>query len=229
MLRLDGVYYTYSLPGGASIDALRGISLTIADGERVALVGANGSGKSTLARHLNGLLLPTRGDVYVNDINTRDKSQLQAIRQTVGIIFQDPDNQLVATVVEEDVAFGPENLGVPQGELQDRVTQALGAVDLAAERKRAPHLLSGGQRQRVAIAGILAMRPRVIVLDEATAMLDQEGMLHIVTRGLDSEHIHSWDYAFLLKTIQARRIAPLGVFAWLERARTARNLIETAD
>ncbi len=175
MLRLDGVYYTYSLPGGASIDALRGISLTIADGERVALVGANGSGKSTLARHLNGLLLPTRGDVYVNDINTRDKSQLQAIRQTVGIIFQDPDNQLVATVVEEDVAFGPENLGVPQGELQDRVTQALGAVDLAAERKRAPHLLSGGQRQRVAIAGILAMRPRVIVLDEATAMLDPRG------------------------------------------------------
>ncbi len=175
MLRLDGVYHTYSLPGGATIDALRGISLTVADGERVALVGANGSGKSTLARHLNGLLLPTRGDVYVNDINTRDKAQLQAIRQTVGIIFQDPDNQLVATVVEEDVAFGPENLGVPHGELHDRVTQALDAVDLAAERKRPPHLLSGGQRQRVAIAGILAMRPRVIVLDEATAMLDPRG------------------------------------------------------
>ncbi|MFN8475782.1 MAG: energy-coupling factor transporter ATPase [Anaerolineae bacterium] len=175
MLRLDGVTHSYSLPGGATLDALRGISLTIAQGERVAIVGANGSGKSTLARHLNGLLLPTQGDVYVNGINTRNTSQLQKIRQTVGIVFQDPDNQLVATVVEEDVAFGPENFGVPYPELQNRVTQALGAVDLIEERQRSPHLLSGGQRQRVAIAGILAMRPQVLVLDEATAMLDPRG------------------------------------------------------
>ncbi len=185
MLRIEGLTHTYRLPNGTTVEALRGIDLTVADGERIALVGANGSGKSTLARHLNALLLPTSGDVWVDGINTRDKSQLKTIRSTVGLVFQDPDNQLVATVVDEDVAFGPENLGVDQPELGDRVDRALAAVDMAAHRKRPPHMLSGGQRQRVAIAGILAMHPRVLALDEATAMLDPHGrreVLDIVDR-----------------------------------------------
>ena len=180
MLRIQGLTHTYRLPNGTTVDALRGIDLTVADGERIALVGANGSGKSTLARHLNALLLPTSGDVWVNGINTRDESQLKTLRGTVGLVFQDPDNQLVATVVDEDVAFGPENLGVNQPELGERVDRALAAVDMAAHRKRPPHLLSGGQRQRVAIAGILAMRPRVLALDEATAMLDPHGRCEIL-------------------------------------------------
>ena len=185
MLRIQGLTHTYRLPNGTTVDALRGVDLTIADGERIALVGANGSGKSTLARHLNALLLPTSGDVWVDGINTRDESQLKTIRSTVGLVFQDPDNQIVATVVDEDVAFGPENLGVDQPELGQRVDHALAAVDMTAHRKRPPHMLSGGQRQRVAIAGILAMRPRVLVMDEATAMLDPHGrreVLDIVDR-----------------------------------------------
>lgn len=187
MLRIQNLHHTYRLPNGTTVEALRGIDLTIATGEWVAITGANGSGKSTLARHLNALLLPTQGEVWVDDINTQDENQLKTLRATVGLVFQDPDNQLVATVVEEDVAFGPENLGVPQPELGQRVDHALAVVDLDAHRKRPPHLLSGGQRQRVAIAGILAMRPRVIVLDEATAMLDPHGR-HEVLDLIDRLH-----------------------------------------
>lgn len=155
--------------------ALRDVSVRIKRGEFVAVIGTNGSGKSTFAKHLNALLLPTEGDVLVDGISVRDEARVWDIRSRVGMVFQNPDNQIVAAVVEEDVAFGPENLGVPREELQERVDAALAAVDMTAYRKHAPHMLSGGQKQRVAIAGVLAMRPECIVLDEPTAMLDPRG------------------------------------------------------
>lgn len=155
--------------------ALRDVSVQIKRGEFVAVIGTNGSGKSTFAKHLNALLLPTEGDVLVDGISVRDEARVWDIRSRVGMVFQNPDNQIVAAVVEEDVAFGPENLGVPREELQERVDAALAAVDMTAYRKHAPHMLSGGQKQRVAIAGVLAMRPECIVLDEPTAMLDPRG------------------------------------------------------
>lgn len=155
--------------------AIRDVSVQIKRGEFVAVIGTNGSGKSTFAKHLNALLLPTEGDVLVDGISVRDEARVWDIRSRVGMVFQNPDNQIVAAVVEEDVAFGPENLGVPREELQERVDAALAAVDMTAYRKHAPHMLSGGQKQRVAIAGVLAMRPECIVLDEPTAMLDPRG------------------------------------------------------
>ena len=155
--------------------ALRDVSVQIKRGEFVAVIGTNGSGKSTFAKHLNALLLPTEGDVLVDGISVRDEARVWDIRSRVGMVFQNPDNQIVAAVVEEDVAFGPENLGVPREQLQERVDAALAAVDMTAYRKHAPHMLSGGQKQRVAIAGVLAMQPECIVLDEPTAMLDPRG------------------------------------------------------
>jgi len=173
LVRIENLYHTYD--GQHPVEALRGISLTIQEGEYVAIVGANGSGKSTLARHLNALLLPTRGEVWVAGLNTRQATHWREIRRTVQMVFQQPDAQLVATVVEEDVAFGPENFGLPEAELPQRVRQALETVGLWAQRQRPPHLLSAGQKQRVAIAGALALNPRLLVLDEATAMLDPAG------------------------------------------------------
>ncbi|MDU2183960.1 MAG: energy-coupling factor transporter ATPase [Negativicoccus succinicivorans] len=155
--------------------AIRDVSVQIKRGEFVAVIGTNGSGKSTFAKHLNALLLPTEGDVLVDGISVRDEARVWDIRSRVGMVFQNPDNQIVAAVVEEDVAFGPENLGVPREQLQERVDAALAAVDMTAYRKHAPHMLSGGQKQRVAIAGVLAMQPECIVLDEPTAMLDPRG------------------------------------------------------
>jgi energy-coupling factor transport system ATP-binding protein len=157
------------------IPALQDITLALRRGEYVAVVGANGSGKSTLARHFNALLYPTSGDVWVNDANTRDASRLRAIRHNVAMVFQNPENQFVATVAEEDVAFGPENFGVPQPALGTRVSQALQVVGLAPLRLRAPHELSAGQQQRLAVAGALALEPSALVLDEATSMLDPRG------------------------------------------------------
>jgi energy-coupling factor transporter ATPase len=154
---------------------LRGISLAIDPGEYVALVGPNGSGKSTLARHFNALLRPTAGRVLVAGLDTVDPANTRAVRATVGMVFQHPESQMVATIVEEDVAFGPENLGVPHDELRVRVREALDRVGMWTERERPPHLLSAGQKQRVAIAAVLAMHPACLVLDEATAMLDPEG------------------------------------------------------
>lgn len=156
-------------------EVLRGISLRIDAGEHVAIVGPNGSGKSTLARHFNALLRPTAGRVRVAGLDTRDAAHVRAIRGTVGMVFQHPESQMVATIVEEDVAFGPENLGVPHAELRARVREALELVGMWGARERPPHLLSAGQKQRVAIAAVLAMRPACVVLDEATAMLDPEG------------------------------------------------------
>jgi energy-coupling factor transporter ATPase len=154
---------------------LRGISLRIDPAEYVAIVGPNGSGKSTLARHFNALLRPTAGRVLAAGLDTNDPVNTRSIRATVGMVFQHPESQMVATIVEEDVAFGPENLGVPHDELRVRVREALDLVGMWSERERPPHLLSAGQKQRVAIAAVLAMRPACLVLDEATSMLDPEG------------------------------------------------------
>ena len=163
-----------------AVVALDGLSCVIGRGEYVGVVGGNGSGKSTLAKHLNGLLLPTSGQVRVAGVDTRAPEGAWAARRRVGMIFQNPDNQLVATMVEEDVAFGPENLGVPSAEIRRRVEAALDAVGMAAFRRHAPHLLSGGQKQRVAIAGVLAMRPESIVLDEPTTMIDPQGRAEVL-------------------------------------------------
>jgi energy-coupling factor transport system ATP-binding protein len=190
VLRLENVHHTYqSETLKTPVHALRGVSLSVAPGEYVVILGHNGSGKSTLAKHLNGLLLPAQGDVWVRDWNTKDRARLREIRSTVGMVFQTPDNQIVATIVEEDVAFGPENLGLPYAQLVERVDWALEQVNMATYRKRAPHLLSGGQKQRVCIAGVLAMRPEVLVLDEATAMLDPLGRKEVlaVARRLNRE------------------------------------------
>ena len=154
---------------------MNGISGDIYEGEFVAVLGYNGSGKSTMAKLMNGILLPSSGDVLVDGINTKDESNLIEIRKNVGMVFQNPDNQIVATIVEEDIAFAPENLGLPQHEIEKRVTDAIDAVGLNKHRFDAPYKLSGGQKQRVAIAGVLAMEPRCIVLDEPTAMLDPVG------------------------------------------------------
>ena len=156
------------------------LSLCVNKGEFVAIVGHNGSGKSTIAKHLNALLTPTAGKVYVNGMDTADESLTYDIRCAVGLVLQNPDNQLVAGIVEEDVAFGPENLGIPPAEIRERVDYALKAVDMYDYRLNAPHKLSGGQKQRVAIAGIIAMRPDCIVLDEPTAMLDPKGRQEVL-------------------------------------------------
>ncbi len=161
--------------------ALAGVDLVVSEGEFVAVIGRNGSGKSTLAKHFNAILLPGGGRVLVAGLDTREEALLWSVRQMVGMVFQHPDNQIVATVVEEDVAFGPENLGVPTAEIIERVDASLRQVNMEDYRTHAPHLLSGGQKQRVAIAGILAMRPRLIVLDEATAMLDPIGRSEVMS------------------------------------------------
>lgn len=180
IIQVEHLYHTYQSENTQAIPALRDVNLTIDKGEYVAILGHNGSGKSTLARHLNALLLPTQGDVRVKTWNTKDRSHTLDIRTTVGMVFQTPDNQIVATIVEEDVAFGPENLGVPRPELVRRIDWALDQVDMQAFRQRAPHSLSGGQKQRICIAGILAMQPEVLVLDEATAMLDPLGRKEVL-------------------------------------------------
>jgi energy-coupling factor transport system ATP-binding protein len=180
IIRVENLSFTYLPENGTPVPALHGVSLSIEPGEYVAILGHNGSGKSTLARHLNALLLPTAGRVWVKDWNTQDATHVLDIRSTVGMVFQNPDNQMLATIVEEDVAFGPENLAVPHDELMARVTWALEQVDMTAYRQRAPHLLSGGQKQRVCIAGVLAMQPEVLALDEATAMLDPLGRREVL-------------------------------------------------
>ncbi len=186
LIRVEEVSFAYEV-GGHSIPALREVSLSVRAGEYLALIGANGSGKSTLARHLNALLLPDEGQVWVKGWNTRDPRHRWDIRRTVGMVFQNPDSQLVATVVEEEVAFGPENLGLPREEIRRRVEDALATVGLTAERERNPQFLSAGQKQRLALAGVLALEPECIVLDEATALLDPAGRAAVL-RILDTLH-----------------------------------------
>ena len=177
VIKIENLHYTYP---GDEFESLKGVSFDIERGSFVAILGHNGSGKSTLAKHLNAILLPSEGSVKINGIDTCDEDNLLTIRSTVGMVFQNPDNQIVANVVEDDVAFAPENLGVPSAEIRERVDNALKAVDMYEFRLHAPHLLSGGQKQRVAIAGIIAMQPEVIVLDEPTAMLDPKGRREVI-------------------------------------------------
>jgi len=191
LIQVQDLHYTYNAGTEREVPALRGIDLEISRGEYVAIVGANGSGKSTLARHFNALLLPTAGRVWVRGMDTQDPRHRQAIRRAVAMVFQNPENQVVATVVEEDVAFGPENLGVPEEELRVRVEWAMEVTGIASLRGRSPYHLSGGQKQRLALAGALAMQPELLVLDEATAMLDPAGRraVHEIVGRLHAEGI----------------------------------------
>lgn len=183
MLLANNIYFYYKKSDDEKIEkgiALKGVNLNIKKGEFVVIIGHNGSGKSTLAKHYNAILVPSSGDVIVDGMNTKDGSKLWNIRQKAGMVFQNPDNQIVATIVEEDVAFGPENLGIPPEKIRKRVDEALSAVNMLDYAHHGPHLLSGGQKQRVAIAGVLAMRPECIILDEPTAMLDPSGRREVL-------------------------------------------------
>jgi len=179
-IEVRGLEHIYPLEGGGQVAALRGVELTIERGEFIALVGPNGSGKSTLARHFNGLLLPTAGQVWVDGLLTSDPRHLWEVRQRVGMVFQNPDNQLVASTVEEDVAFGPENLALPPDEIRRRVDEVLNIVGLQDYCTHPPQMLSGGQKQLVAIAGALAAQPACIVFDEPTSMLDPPGRRQVL-------------------------------------------------
>ena len=181
IIKVQNVSFAYSREEGSEpVKAIDGISFEIEAGSFTAIIGKNGSGKSTLAKNLNGLLLPTEGDILVADYNTKDDAHIWDVRQTAGMVFQNPDNQLVSAIVEDDVAFGPENLGVNPQEIRQRVDLALEAVNMGQFKNKAPHLLSGGQKQRIAIAGVVAMKPRCIIFDEPTAMLDPKGRKEIM-------------------------------------------------
>lgn len=204
MIQINHLTHIYRRGQEDAVVGLKDVSLTISPGEFLVILGHNGSGKSTLAKHLNALLLPTEGDVVVAGINTRDAEKVWDIRQRVGMIFQNPDNQIVATVVEEDVAFALENLGLASTEIRRRVDEALDLVDMSEYARHEPHLLSGGQKQRVAIAGVLAMQPQYLVLDEPTTMLDSLGRREVMdtigdlnrSRGVTVIHItHSVEEA----------------------------------
>ena len=178
IIKFENVHYTYP---GDQMESLCGVSLAIEEGSFVAVLGHNGSGKSTLAKHMNAILVPTEGKVTVCGIDSADEEQIIQLRRNVGMVFQNPDNQIVANVVEDDVAFAPENLGVEPREIRRRVDEALKQVGMYDKRQHAPHLLSGGQKQRVAIAGVIAMEPKIIVLDEPTAMLDPIGREEVIS------------------------------------------------
>ena len=228
---------TYSYPAGEENEqptlALDGVTLAIERGSFTVVLGHNGSGKSTLAKTFNAVLLPSGGRVYVDGMDTADEKLLLEIRRRVGMVFQNPDNQIVANVVEEDVAFAPENLGVPTDEIRKRVDDALRTVGMEQFARHAPHLLSGGQKQRIAIAGVLAMRPRCIVLDEATAMLDPIGRREVIstverlnreegiTVVLITHHMNEAEHADRVVVMNEGRVAmdgaPREVFAQVER------------
>lgn len=221
LIRTEGVSFDYRLNSEEVVRVLRDVSLDIYPGEYVAIIGHNGSGKSTLAKHFNGILKPTEGNVYVAGFNTKDDRYRREIRRRVGMVFQHPDNQIVATIVEDDVAFGLENIGVPPREMRKRIDAALEAVGMSSYRNRPPHHLSGGQKQRVAIAGVLAMEPRCLVLDEATSMLDAHGRREILQvlrrlhqRGMTiiavSHHMSEAAEADRVLVIEAGRIAMEG-------------------
>lgn len=237
MIRTDALSFSYPVEEGQRrTTALEDVTLSIEKGSFVVVLGHNGSGKSTLAKHFNAVLLPSGGAVYVEGMNTQDEDLLLEIRRRVGMVFQNPDNQIVANVVEEDVAFAPENLGVASEEIRRRVDDALAAVDMTAFMTHAPHLLSGGQKQRVAIAGVIAMEPECIVLDEATAMLDPIGRQEVlsavhklnrekgITVVLITHHMNEAEEADRVIVMDDGRIAldgtPKEVFTQVEPLRT---------
>ena len=235
IIKTEDLHFSYPAAEGVTPVVLDGVSLSIEEGSFVAVLGHNGCGKSPLAKHMNAILLPSGGTVYVDGIDTADDSRLLDIRRAVGMVFQNPDNQIVANVVEEDVAFAPENLGVPPAEIRQRVDDALKAVNMYDHREHAPHLLSGGQKQRVAIAGVIAMQPRCIVLDEPTAMLDPIGRKDVLrtvkelnrTRGvtvvLITHHMDEAAQADRLIVMAKGRVvadgAPKAVFSQVEELR----------
>ncbi len=180
MIRFSNVTHTYYNDKEKDTVSLSNLNIDINNGDFIAVIGANGSGKSTFAKHINGLLLPSKGDVYVDNYNTKEKENIWEIRKKVGMVFQNPDNQLVATTVEDDIAFGLENIGMEEQEMRKRVEWALNLVDMSNLRNREPHLLSGGQKQKVVIAGALAMHTSYLVLDEPTSMLDPKGRKEIL-------------------------------------------------
>ncbi|MDK2867075.1 MAG: energy-coupling factor transport system ATP-binding protein [Clostridiales bacterium] len=180
MIKAENLYFRYTEGEAEAPFALNGVNLEIKEGEFVVIIGHNGSGKSTLSKLMNGIHTPTEGRIVIDGIDTSNEDQIWEIRKRAGMVFQNPDNQLVATIVEEDVAFGPENLGLPSEEIRRRVDEALDAVHMSDYKRKAPHHLSGGQKQRVAIAGILAMKPKCIIFDEPTAMLDPSGRKEVV-------------------------------------------------
>lgn len=181
IIRIEDLVFEYKKEAQLeTVQAVNHVNLEIEKGSFTAIIGRNGSGKSTLAKNMNALLLPSSGAVYVKGFDTADEAKLWEVRQAAGMVFQNPDNQLVSSIVEDDVAFGPENLGVEPGEIRKRVDDSLYSVNMYEERKKAPHLLSGGQKQRIAIAGVIAMRPECIILDEPTAMLDPHGRCEVM-------------------------------------------------
>ena len=180
IIQIKNLSFNYSKEAEESVSALKNINLEIERGSFTAILGKNGSGKSTLAKNLNGLLVPTEGVIYVNGFDTADDNHIWDVRQSAGMVFQNPDNQLVSAIVEDDVAFGPENLGIEPEEIRLRVDKALNDVNMGAFRGKPPHLLSGGQKQRIAIAGVVAMKPQCIIFDEPTAMLDPKGRSEIM-------------------------------------------------
>ena len=198
IIKFDNVSYSYSsVADEETTEALKNISVEIEKGEFVSVVGHNGSGKSTFAKHINALLLPTSGKVTVNDLDTAKDENLWNVRQSAGMVFQNPDNQIVATIVEEDVAFGPENLGIERSEIRRRVDMALGSVEMSEYAGKAPHMLSGGQKQRVAIAGVIAMHPDIVIMDEPTAMLDPMGRREVMNA---AKNLHSEGVTVILIT-----------------------------
>ena len=237
MIKTQDLAFTYPVTEDqVNTRALRGVDVTIERGSFVVILGHNGSGKSTLAKTFNAVLLPSGGKVYVEGMDTTDEKLLLEIRRRVGMVFQNPDNQIVANVVEEDVAFAPENLGVPSAEIRKRVDDALEAVGMTQFVKHAPHLLSGGQKQRIAIAGVLAMRPQCIVLDEATAMLDPIGRSEVIstierlnrdegiTVVLITHHMNEAEHADRVIVMNEGRVAmdgaPREVFAQVEKLKS---------
>lgn len=192
IIRIENLIFEYMAgEDDEKVRAIDDVSLNIERGSFIAVIGRNGSGKSTLAKNLNGLLLPSGGTIYVKEWDTRDDSHIWDVRQSAGMVFQNPDNQLVSSIVEDDVAFGPENLGVDPAEIRQRVDNALSAVNMGKYKKKSPHMLSGGQKQRIAIAGVVAMKPECIIFDEPTAMLDPKGREEImeIIRQLHDEGI----------------------------------------
>ena len=211
IIRVENLIFEYAKAEDEKLTAraIDDVSFEIEKGSFVAIIGRNGSGKSTLAKNLNGLLIPTSGTVYVAGYDTKDDDHIWDIRQTAGMVFQNPDNQLVSAIVEDDVAFGPENLGVPPEEIRKRVDKALSDVNMGAFKKKAPHLLSGGQKQRIAIAGVVAMKPECIIFDEPTAMLDPRGRKEIMSI-IDELHAEGITVVlithFMEETVNADRI-----------------------